>query len=132
VKLWVAGILMVAAVGLWLVLSVRHPAQNPVSPSITNDSTGATLPELGSVLTPLPEGSGKEIAERACLPCHSSDILRQQRLNEKQWTAELTKMAGWGAELSDSDRVGLLPYLMIQFGPDNDRFQPAAVRPVRP
>jgi len=52
--------------------------------------------------------------------------------SEEEKFAELTKMAGWGAELSDSDRVGLLPYLMIQFGPDNDRFQPAAVRPVRP
>ena len=131
-KLWVAGILMVAAVGLWLVLSVRHPAQNLISQATTTDSTGAALPGLGSVITPLPEGTGKAIAERACLPCHSSDILRQQRLNEKQWTAELTKMAGWGAELSDSDRAALLPYFMSQFGPDNERFQPVPVRPVQP
>jgi hypothetical protein len=121
---------MVAAVGLWIALGLRHP-QNAVLPQgAATDTTGAALPELGSVITPLPDGPGKGIAERTCLPCHSSDILRQQRLNEKQWTAELTKMTGWGADLADSDRAALLPYLMTQFGPENERFVPVAVRPI--
>jgi hypothetical protein len=129
-RLWVAGILMVAAVGLWIALEVRRPERDVIPRAITSDTTGATLPVLGSVITPLPEGLGKAVAERTCLPCHSSDMLRQQRLNEKQWTAELTKMTGWGADLADSDRVALLPYLMSQFGPDNDHFAPVPVRPV--
>jgi mono/diheme cytochrome c family protein len=129
-KLWVAGILMVAAVGLWIALGLRHPVKAVTPPAVTNDITSAALPELGAVITPLPEGAGKATAERACLVCHSSDMLRQQRLTEKQWTGELTKMSGWGAELSDSDRAALLPYLMIQFGPENDRFVPVPVRPV--
>jgi len=125
-----AAILMVAAVGLWIALEIRRPERSVVPKAATTDITGTTLPELGSVITPLPEGSGKSIAERTCLPCHSSDILRQQRLTEKQWAAALTKMTGWGAELSDSDRVVLLPYLVSQFGPENDRFVPVSVRPV--
>jgi hypothetical protein len=130
-RLWVAGILMLAAVGLWVVLGIRR--KEPIVPEAARtQATQSQLPELGSVITPLPEGSGKTVAERTCLPCHSSDILRQQRLNEKQWTAELTKMTGWGAELADSDRAVLLPYLLSEFGPDNDRYRPVAVRPIEP
>ena len=129
-KLWVAGIVMVAAVGLWIALSVRHPDKGAVPQTTTTDTTSAALPVLGAVVTPLPNGDGNAVAERACLACHSSDILRQQRLTEKQWTGVLTKMVGWGAELSDSDKVALLPYLVNQFGPENDRFVPVSVRPV--
>ena len=130
-RLWVAGILMLAAVGLWIVLGVRR--KEPVVPEAARTQAAQSqLPVLGNVITPLPEGSGKTVAERTCLPCHSGDILRQQRLTEKQWTAVLTKMAGWGAELSDTDRVVLMPYLVSQFGPENDRFQPVAVRPIQP
>ena len=130
-RLWVAGILMLAAIGLWITLSARR-AKDTVPESTPSNVSSAALPTLGSVITPLPEGPGKPVAERACLPCHSGDILRQQRLTEKQWTASLTKMAGWGADLSDSDRVVLLPYLVSQFGPENDRFQPVAIRPIEP
>ena len=127
-RLWVAGILMVAAVGLWIALSARRTGHQVVPQTTTTESSA--LPVLGSVITPLPEGPGKGIAERTCLPCHSSDILRQQRLTEKQWGAALTKMTGWGAELADSDRVALLPYLLSHFGPENDQFVPVAVRPI--
>jgi hypothetical protein len=121
---------MLAAVGLWIVLGVRR--KEPIVPEAARTQAAQSqLPELG-VITPLPEGPGKSVAERTRLPCHSGDILRQQRLSEKQWTAVLTKMAGWGAELSDSDRVLLMPYLVSQFGPENNRFQPAAVRPIQP
>jgi len=130
-RLWVAGILMLAAVGLWIVLGVRGK-ESVVPEAARTQAAQSQLPVLGSVVAPLPEGPGKSIAERTCLPCHSGDILRQQRLTEKQWTAVLTKMAGWGAELSDSDRVVLMPYLVSQFGPENNRFQPAAVRPIQP
>ena len=130
-RLWLAGILMLAAVGLWIMLGVRR--KEPVVPEAARTQAAqGQLPVLGSVVTPLPEGAGKSVAERTCLPCHSGDILRQQRLTEKQWTAVLTKMAGWGAELSDTDRVVLMPYLVSQFGPENDRFQPVAVRPIQP
>jgi mono/diheme cytochrome c family protein len=88
------------------------------------------LPVLGTRLAELPPGDGKAIADQACLACHSSDMLRQQRLTEKQWTASVTKMVGWGAQVPESQRDALIAYLVKNFGPENDRFEPVVTRPV--
>jgi len=87
-------------------------------------------PSLGTRLSSLPLGRGKAIADKACLRCHSADILRQQRLSEKQWTANVTKMIGWGADVPEDKRAELVAYLARNFGPDNDRFRPVVVRPL--
>jgi hypothetical protein len=71
----------------------------------------------------------KAAADRACLQCHSADMVRQQRLTEKQWTAELGKMIGWGAVVRDEEKDALVAYLFEHFGPDNDRFRPVLARP---
>ena len=89
------------------------------------------LPPLGTVIAPLPEGSAKGLADGACLNCHSGDVLRQQRLTEKQWTANVTKMIGWGAEVPEDRREELVRYLAKNFGPGNVAFRPVAVRPIR-
>lgn len=88
------------------------------------------LPVLGTRLAPLPPGEGKALADQACVLCHSTDMLRQQRLNEKQWAASVTKMVGWGAEVPESGKDALIAYLVANFGPDNDRFEPVVTRPV--
>ena len=88
-----------------------------------------SLPVLGAQLAELPPGPGKATADAACLKCHSADILRQQRLNEKQWAASVTKMAGWGADVPSDKRDELISYLVKNFGPDNDRFRPVVTRP---
>jgi cytochrome c5 len=88
------------------------------------------LPRLGVKLAPLPAGSGKTIAEAACLECHSTDLLCQQHLADKQWTASVEKMIRWGAEVPDRDKAALLAYLTKNFGPDNKSFHPVHTRPV--
>jgi mono/diheme cytochrome c family protein len=88
------------------------------------------LPVLSTRLAPFPPGEGKAIADQACLNCHSADMVRQQRLTEKQWTASVTKMVGWGAQVPESKRDALIAYLVKNFGPDNDRFEPVITRPV--
>ncbi len=85
---------------------------------------------LGTQLSSLPVGPGKAIAGKACLRCHSADILRQQRLSDKQWTASVTKMIGWGAEIPENEKAELVAYLARNFGPDNDRFRPVVTRPL--
>jgi hypothetical protein len=90
----------------------------------------ARLPVLGTRLTEFPAGERKSLAEKACLTCHSTDMVRQQRLNEKQWTAEVNKMAGWGAEVPEAQKASLVAYLVEHFGPGNDKFQPVVARPV--
>ncbi|MFI5119090.1 MAG: hypothetical protein ACHQM4_01675 [Thermoanaerobaculia bacterium] len=89
-----------------------------------------SLPMLGTQLAELPAGPGRAAADAGCLKCHSADILRQQRLNEKQWGASVTKMVGWGADVPDARRDELIAYLVKNFGPDNDRFKPVVTRPV--
>ncbi len=88
------------------------------------------LPTFAARIAPLPEGPGREIAARTCLTCHSSDILRQQRLTEAQWAASVKKMTGWGAEVPEAERDALVKYLSTHFGPDNDRFQATVTRPI--
>jgi len=90
----------------------------------------AKLPVLGTRLAEFPAGEGKAIADSACLACHSTDLVRQQRLSEKQWTASVTKMVGWGAEVPESRRAALIAYLVKNFGPDNTSFEAVVTRPV--
>jgi quinoprotein glucose dehydrogenase len=93
-------------------------------------SLDPALPALGTQLAVLPSGPGKEIAESSCLNCHSTDIIRQQRLTEAQWTASVKKMTGWGAAVPEEKKDELVQYLASHFGPDNDSFEPVVTRPV--
>lgn len=95
---------------------------------ITGTLAAAELPKLGTQFKSLPKGSGRTQTEAACLPCHATDLLVQQRLNEKQWTAELDKMIRWGAVVKEQDRPKILLYLVKNFGPTN-KFAPTRVRP---
>lgn len=88
----------------------------------------SSLPVLGTKFHALPPGAGKERVESSCFPCHSADMLVQQRLTEKQWTAAVDKMIRWGAVVKDSDKPALVAYLFKHFGPDN-RFTPIRTRP---
>ncbi len=90
----------------------------------------AKLPVLGTRLSEFPLGVAKSVADQACLNCHSADMIWQQHLSEKQWTAEVTKMINWGAEVPEGRKDELLAYLLQNFGPDNARFQPVVTRPV--
>lgn len=88
------------------------------------------LPVLGTRLSVFPPGEVKAVADQACLNCHSADIVWQQHLTDKQWSAEVNKMVGWGAAVPDEQKDALVAYLLQNFGPDNDKFQPVLTRPV--
>jgi hypothetical protein len=88
-----------------------------------------TLPILGTKFHSLPAGNGRRVVEASCLPCHSPDILVQQRLTEKQWTATVDKMIRWGAVMKDSDKPAVIAYLSKNFGVTNT-FTPTKTRPV--
>ena len=88
------------------------------------------LPVLGTRLAEFPPGAAKPIADKACGQCHSPDMIAQQHLTEKQWTASVNKMIGWGAEVPDDKKEALIAYLVENFGPGNDKYQPVVARPV--
>ena len=88
-----------------------------------------TLPVLGTKFHSLPAGTGRQLVEASCLPCHSPDILVQQRLTEKQWIATVDKMIRWGAVLKETDKPATIAYLSRNFGVTNT-FTPTKTRPI--
>jgi hypothetical protein len=102
----------------------KHRRSKPVPPF------DRRLPVLGTRLAEFPPGAAKAMADQACLACHSADMVWQQRLTEKQWAANVNKMIGWGAEVPAEQKDALTAYLLQNFGPDNDKFQPVVTRPV--
>lgn len=86
------------------------------------------LPKLGTQFHQLPDGKGKNETEAACYRCHSADMLAQQRLTEKQWTATVEKMMRWGANVPEKDKAKIIAYLATHFGPEN-KFTPIRTRP---
>jgi len=103
-----------------LALAVSAAPKKPYDPN---------LPVLGTKFHSLPAGAGRQLVEASCLPCHSPDILVQQRLTEKQWTATVDKMIRWGAVMKDGDKPAAIAYLSKNFGVTNI-FTPAKTRPV--
>ena len=83
----------------------------------------AVLPMPGTQFKQLPPGSGKAEVEAACYQCHAADLLAQQRLTEKQWTASVEKMMRWGANVPPADKDVIVRYLARHYGPAN-RFVP--------
>jgi hypothetical protein len=90
----------------------------------------AALPAPGTQFKQLPQGKGRTEVEAACYACHSADILVQQRLTEKQWTATVDKMIRWGAVVPESDKSVVIAYLAKQFGPGN-KFVPVKTGTVK-
>ena len=100
------------------------------TPNKRNVKYDAKLPPLGTKFKPLPNGDGKSAVEAACYRCHSADLLVQQRLTEKQWTASVEKMMRWGAVVTEKDKPRIIAYLAKNFGPENTKFAPTKTRPV--
>jgi hypothetical protein len=94
-------------------------------------AAAAPLPEPGTQFHPLPDGAGKRQTEAVCLRCHSTDMLAQQRLTEKQWTSAVEKMMRWGAVATDKDKAAIIAYLAKHYGPDNKSFVPLKTKTIK-
>ena len=68
-----------------------------------------------------PEGSGKAIAERACLICHSETIVTQQAKDSTAWEKTLGTMEKWGVKLTREEHDSLRTYLLAHYGPRKPR-----------
>ena len=87
-----------------------------------------SLPVLGSHPHQLPDGNGKMLVQKSCLPCHSADMIVQQRITEKQWGAEVDKMIKWGAKVDEKEKPEMVAYLSQHFGANN-QFKGTLTRP---
>jgi hypothetical protein len=83
------------------------------------------LPPLWAQSPDLPPGSVRAKVATACLECHESRIILQQRLSRAAWTKEVDKMIKWGAVVDAADRDAFIDYLSTNFPPDKPP-EPAA------
>ncbi len=88
---------------------------------------------------PAPELPASPITPKvktACMECHDSGILVQQRLDKKTWGKEVDKMTKWGALAEPADRDAFVEYLSANFGPDKPpaapQYKMAAAAPKKP
>ena len=80
--------------------------------------------QLWSQSPDLPPGPVQGKVRTACLECHDSHIIVQQRLSKAAWTKEVDKMIKWGAVVDASDRDPLIDYLSSNFGVDQPPYVP--------
>jgi len=64
-----------------------------------------------------PAGTGRAIAERACLFCHSPMLVTQQAKDSTGWEKSLATMEKWGAPMTPAEHDTLRGYLLANFGP---------------
>ena len=65
----------------------------------------------------LPAGPERAIAERACLVCHSPQLIAQQHKDAAAWEKTIAQMEKWGAPLTPAEHDSLKAYLTRRFGP---------------
>jgi hypothetical protein len=70
----------------------------------------------------LPPGPLLAKMKTACLECHDSGIIVQQRLGKAAWTKEVDKMIKWGALVDPGGRDAFIEYLSENFPADKEPY----------
>jgi hypothetical protein len=78
------------------------------------------LPVLRAQSADLPPGPVQAKMKTACLECHDSGIIVQQRLGKAAWAKEVDKMIKWGALVDVGDRDAFIEYLTTNFPADKE------------
>ena len=72
----------------------------------------------GAQTKPLPPGPMQAKVKATCTQCHNAARITEQHFTRAEWSTELDKMTGLGADIADADRPAFLNYLSKNFGPD--------------
>lgn len=80
------------------------------------------VPMLCPQSADLPQGPLQAKMKTACLECHDSGIIVQQRLGKAAWTKEVDKMIKWGAVVDPGDRDAFIEYLSQNFPTDKELY----------
>jgi len=73
----------------------------------------------------LPAGAAQAKVTTACMECHESRIILQQRLSKVAWAKEVDKMVKWGAVVDAADQDSFVDYLSANFPADKPAEQAA-------
>ena len=66
---------------------------------------------------PLPPGEHMPLVLGACIPCHSAEMVAQQRLDRATWEAIVDRMMTYGAPITPETRPLILEYLASRLAP---------------
>jgi hypothetical protein len=75
---------------------------------------GRSLAQPGN---PLPPGEHMPLVLGACIPCHSAEMVAQQRLDRKTWEAIVDRMVSYGAPITPETKPLILEYLATRLAP---------------
>lgn len=73
---------------------------------------GAAAPVPSSATPDLPPA-----VRSACVSCHETDVMRQQRLSRTGWDREVDKMTRWGAPVKPGTKEEIVRFLSDTWGP---------------
>ncbi len=93
---------------------------------ILDPATGFSRPPTAKAL---PAGEGRSLLERRCETCHALGMILQQRLSADAWAAEVKKMRGWGAFMSDDEAAAVTALLASNLGREGASYVPALLDP---
>ena len=116
-KILLNTVFFVAATLMTIITTCAENKDQPL-PSSNNSVVSITLPAETATLKPS-DLSGYVIASQRCVICHSVDYIKYQppRMNQIQWTAEVTKMQKkFGAPLTDDEVAAVGAYLSVAYG----------------
>jgi competence protein ComEA len=65
----------------------------------------------------LPDGAGKAVTEKMCMPCHGLENVVKARLTKDRWAKEVDDMVARGATGTDDEIEQVINYLAANFGP---------------
>jgi hypothetical protein len=77
----------------------------------------ATGRSAAQAINPLPPGEHMPLVLGACIPCHSAEMVAQQRLDRKTWEAIVDRMIAYGAPITPETRPLILDYLASRLAP---------------
>jgi hypothetical protein len=114
------------AAGLAAWLAVRLAAAVVIAVSLAGPA--AVAQEVAEAPTVFPDGAHRDEVFYYCTGCHSSRLVRNQRMTRQQWDETLSWMTERHnmAPLEGEDRARFLDYLTQAFGPADGAPPPRA------
>jgi hypothetical protein len=88
-----------------------------VLPAVLAVGFGAGLAGGQTGGNPLPPDEHMPLVLGACIPCHSAEMVAQQRLDRSTWEAIVDRMIGYGAPITPETRPLIVQYLATRLGP---------------
>jgi cytochrome c5 len=64
-----------------------------------------------------PAGDGAALLEERCTACHGLERTTQAQKTRGEWEQTVTRMVGYGSELTEDEQATLIEYLAETYGP---------------